>query len=106
MRNPTIFRAQFSGLILTVFGKKQTMQWKPTIEMFQLRDSPELWGCTLPGSPGRLKWEAASPAALACVIEEAFVERLKDWTPLISSGPRRARPRPENVIWIDSKRQA
>jgi hypothetical protein len=106
MHNPTVFRAKFSGLILQVFGIAQTMKWSPEIEMFQMRDSPELWGCRMKDNPGRLKWEATSPVALACTIEEAFVDRLTEWTPLVSSGPRLPRPQPQNVVSIDKRKRA
>lgn len=106
MHNPTVFRAQFSGLIIKVFGKLQTLQWTPEIEMYQARDSPEVWAARMASTKGPLKFQAATIADLAYLIEESFVERLTDWIPAVSTGPSRQHQKPENVVWIDSKRRA
>lgn len=106
MRNPTVFRAQFSGLIMTVFGKEQVMKYTPVLEMYQESDSPERWRARARSAEGMKNWVAASPEALARLLEEAFVERLTEWTPVISSGPRLPRPRPQNVISIDQRKRA
>jgi hypothetical protein len=106
MHNPTVFRAQFSGLILKVFGRLQTLEWKPEVEMYQARDSPELWAARMAATGAPLKFQAATIADLAYVIEESFVERLTDWIPAVSTGPSQQRPRPENVIVMPLKRRA
>jgi len=106
MHNPTCFRATFSGLIITVFGREQTLQWKPEIEMYQQSHSPERWATRIVGTHGALKFQGSSPAELARVIEESFVERLTEWTPLVYSRPVGRDVKPQNVYWIDSKRRA
>lgn len=106
MHNPTVFRAKFSGLIMMVFGKPQTIAFRPEIEMYQECDSPERWRAKCRGAGPVKKWEASTPEALARVLEEAFVERLTEWTPVVSSGPRLPRPRPQNVVSIDKRRRA
>jgi len=106
MHNPTVFRAQFSGLLLKVFGTLQTLDWKPEIEMYQARDSPELWCTRMAATGGPLKFQASSPAELARTVEESFVDRITAWTPAVSTGLLPRAPRPENVVTIDSKRRA
>lgn len=106
MHNPLVYRAKFSGLIITVFGLEQTLSWSPEIEMYQMRDSPALWGARPKSASGQFKWEAADPAALARIIEESFVQRLSAWQ-IIRPEPLFPRPaKPTNVVWIDSKRRA
>jgi len=106
MHNPCTFKAVFSGLILTAFGKEQTLKFRSEIEMYQACDSPERWRARPAMETGRHKWEASSPHELARIIEGDFVERLTDWTELRSSGVRLPRPQPKNVVRIDERRRA
>lgn len=106
MHNPTVFRAKFSRLIITVFGKEQILNWMPEIEMYQLRDSPEVWATRMAATGGPLKWQDSSPAKLARIIEESFMERLTEWIPISALDALLPRQKPKNVIWIDSRRRA
>lgn len=106
MHNTTTYRAKFRDLIITVFGKEQVLKWTPEIEMFQYRDSPELWRARPGALTGRFKWEASTPAELARIIESDFVERETNWIEVRPAGALIPRPQPKNVVWIDAKRRA
>jgi hypothetical protein len=106
MHNPTVYRATFNGLILTAFGKEQTLAFRQEIEMYQSSSSPERWSARPMMQTGRHKWEAASPAELAKILESDFVRRENDWIPYRSSGPRLPRPVPKNVVRMDQRRRS
>lgn len=106
MHNTTTYRAKFRDLIITVFSKEQILKWTPEIEIFQYRDSPELWRARPGALTGRFKWEASTPAELARIIESDFVARETDWVQLRPGLAPLPCPKPQNVIWIDSKRRA
>lgn len=106
MHNPTLYRATFSGLIMTAFGKEQTLKYRAEIEMYQARDCPEVWRTRPAMETGRHKWEASTPADLAKILQSDFVTRETAWTEHRSSAPRVPRPKPQNVVSIDQRRRA
>lgn len=106
MHNPVTYKATFSGLIMTAFGRDQTLKYTVELEMYQDSHSPERWRARPALETGRHKWEAASPVELARLIERDFVERKTQWLPTRSSGPRLPRPAGKNVVSIDQRRRA
>lgn len=103
MHNPTTYKAEFNKLRMHAFGKEQTLAYKGTVEIYQARDSPELWRARPAFETGRHKWEATSKELLAAIIQEDFEFQLTDWIAQRASAPRLPRPKLENVIMIDSR---
>lgn len=106
MHNPVIYRRKFSGLIMTVFGTQQTLEWKPEIEMYQTCDCPERWEARPAGVNGRSKWQASSPAILARIIEESFVDGFGKWEIVRPAASALRRQQPTNIIEFRPRRRA
>lgn len=104
--NPTTYKAEFSKLRMHAFGKEQTLAYKGTVEIYQARDSPELWRARPAFETGRHKWEAGSAKDLAAIIQDDFEFQLSAWIAQRSSGPRLPRPQPKNVVRIDQRKRA
>lgn len=104
MRDTRIFQAKFSGLIMTVLGKEQTIGWEGDMTMYQASSSPARWEADPALKP---TWKASSPRELAKILQESFVMRMTKWVelkpepPLLPATEQRA-----NVIPIDLGRRA
>lgn len=79
MHNPIVFKATFSGIIITAFDKPQVLKWRGEVTMYQARDSPELWRATPVLTKGSDPIEAPDPTTLARILEERFLVRETRW---------------------------
>lgn len=105
-RNPITYRACFSKLRMHAFGKEQILEYSTDVELYQARDSPELWMARPSIQTGMHRWEASHWWDLAGVIERDFVLKLSEWTPSVSSGLRPQRAEVTNVVQINRRRRA
>ena len=101
MRNTTVYRCKFSKLRMHAFGKEQTLAYKGEVEIYQARDSPELWKARPHFETGRHKWEASSAKELAAIIQDDFEFQLTHWVGHESQRPTLHHQEQRKVIPID-----
>lgn len=105
MRNDTVYRCSFSKLRMHAFGKDQVLAYKGEVEIYQARDSPELWKARPHFETGRHKWEAATAKDLAAIIQDDFEFQTTHWVGHRVETPTLKPQTPKHVIPIDLYRR-
>lgn len=85
-RNTNTYRATLNGLRGHAFGVPTVFEWKPEIEIYQARVSPELWRARPQMKRLGHTWEGSSAEGLMQIITADFVGLLKPWTEWTRTG--------------------
>lgn len=102
-KDKAVYRAAFSGLTMTLFGRPQVLEGRYEVIVWQHTANPARWLGKIDSTTARGLWRGDSAEAVTAAVAQDFQEQLTAWessTPAAKLPPRLSpAPRP-----VDGKR--